>query len=299
MTETKPQFTTLLANRTLGRLERMRILSARRFTSKRRGEHLSGRGGSSIEFSDYRDYTPGDDTRFVDWNIFARLHRPYLKLFHQEEEMHLVLVVDASASMRFESKLRRALEAAAAFGVMGIMTGEPVSAWVLHGLEEDPVCLGPVRGRGSLRKMFHFLEGVEAGGDCPLETGIEALVKHHRGRGVAVVLSDFLTTGDLGRAVGALSHAGLETFGLQILGPAEIDPRVSDAVRFLDCETGDGLDITASPRLLEFYQSYRAGHARNIATLLKQRSGRFLSLSAADDLDEVLFEVLPRKGWVR
>ena len=92
---------------------------------------------------------------------------------------------------------------------------------------------------------------------------------------------------------------GQHAHGLWMNRWQEIDPRVSEAVRLLDCETGESLDVTASPRLLDYYQSYRAAHARNIATLLKQRSGRFLTVSAADDIDDILFEVLPRKGWVR
>ena len=98
----KPQLTGLLSNDVLHRLERTRINASRRFTNRTSGEHLSGKGGRSIEFSDYRDYVAGDDFRFVDWNAFARLHRPYLKLFHQEEEMNVVLLVDASSSMVFQ-----------------------------------------------------------------------------------------------------------------------------------------------------------------------------------------------------
>ena len=101
----RPQMTTLLTNRVLDRLQRLRIRPAGKRTSRSRGEHLSGKGGTSTEFCDYRDYTPGDDTRVVDWNIFARLHRPYLKQFHKEEERHVVLLIDASASMKFEDKL--------------------------------------------------------------------------------------------------------------------------------------------------------------------------------------------------
>lgn len=299
MNDTPPRFTTLLPNRTLHRLERMRVQPSRPFTSKRRGEHLSGRGGASIEFSDYRDYSPGDDTRFVDWNIFARLHRPFLKLYHQEEEKHLVLLIDASTSMRFEHKLSRALELAAAFGVMGVMNAEPVSVWVMQAAEATPLSLSPLRGKGNLKKLFRFLEGVEGEGDCALETGIEAALKHHVGRGVAVVLSDFLTSGDLKRAFNRLTGAGLEILGLQILGPTEIDPEVSEDLKLVDSETGRALDVTALPDLLAIYQDHRAIHAGKIASLLKQRSGRFMSVSAAGDLDTLLFHRLLRNGWVQ
>ena len=102
------QITSLLTNQELDRLARLRLNATRRFTNRARGEHLAAKGGTSTEFCDFRDYSPGDDARFVDWNIFARINRPYLKQFHMEEEMHLVLLVDASTSMDFEGKLEMA-----------------------------------------------------------------------------------------------------------------------------------------------------------------------------------------------
>src|SRR5581483_6129025 len=109
------QFTSLFDNATLARVERMRLLPVRRLTNRSRGEHLAGKGGASTEFHDYRDYAAGDDVRYVDWNIFARIQRPYLKLSRHEEEMHVVVLLDASASMQFGPKFMRARQLAAAF----------------------------------------------------------------------------------------------------------------------------------------------------------------------------------------
>ena len=113
------QLTPLLANRDLDRLARLRINARRRFTNRARGEHLAAKGGTSTEFCDYRDYAPGDDVRFVDWNIFARIERPYLKQFHQEEELHVAVLLDASNSMLFEGKFDLARQLATALGVVG------------------------------------------------------------------------------------------------------------------------------------------------------------------------------------
>src|SRR6478609_10401896 len=112
------QFTSLLTNATLARVERMRMLPMRRRTNRSRGEHLAGKGGTSTEFNDYRDYVAGDDMRYIDWNIFSRLNRPYVKLYRHEEEMHVVILVDASTSMRFEGKLDLAKQLAGACGLM-------------------------------------------------------------------------------------------------------------------------------------------------------------------------------------
>src|SRR6186713_1515809 len=114
------QITSLLSNRDLDRLARLRLNASRRFTNRARGEHLAAKGGTSTEFCDFRDYSHGDDVRFVDWNIFARINRPYLKQFHMEEEMHIALLIDASASMAFDGKLAMAQRLAAAFGILGL-----------------------------------------------------------------------------------------------------------------------------------------------------------------------------------
>src|SRR5215831_12668628 len=197
ITSPRPQMTTLLPNSVLDRLERLRICPAGKRTSRSRGEHFSGKGGTSTEFCDYRDYTPGDDTRFVDWNIFARLHRPYLKQFHREEERHVVLLIDASTSMKFESKLELGKSLAAAFGVMGCLNNERVSAYASHQASGAPDRLPPCRGRASLRTLFQFIESVQGQGDAPLDHAIEQLLRYHAGRGVCVIVSDFLTFGDL------------------------------------------------------------------------------------------------------
>ncbi|NLW50092.1 MAG: DUF58 domain-containing protein [Candidatus Brocadiaceae bacterium] len=295
----RPQLTPLIANSVLDRLERLRINASRRFTSKSRGEHLAGRAGASIEFSDYRDYAEGDDIRFVDWNIFARLNRPYMKLYQQEEELHVVLIVDASASMQFERKLARAVQLAAAFGVMGLLGRERVSAYAFNSAGPAPGRLRPCTGRAGMASLFRFLEGIEPGGDAPVEAGIESALKLHTGRGVAVVLSDFMTFGDVTRALNAIFSAGLEVFGLQVLGPGEAEPELSGDLRLVDCETRQTLDITSAQELLYLYEEYRDACERQLSTLCRQRFGRFLSVRSDADVEWLLFDLLTRKGWLR
>ena len=115
---------------------------------------------------------------------------------------------------------------------------------------------------------------------------------------MAVVLSDFLTAGDLQRAFNLLHNAGLEIMALQILGPGEIDPGLNGDLRLVDSETVGTLDLTASADLLALYQEYRAAHERQVAFLCQQRNGRFLATSAADPLDTLLFDLLRRRGWI-
>lgn len=277
------QLTSLLDNKSLSRLERMRIIPTRHLTNRTQGEHLSGRGGTSTEFSDYRIYVEGDDIRHVDWNIFSRLHRPFVKLFQFEEEMHVVILLDASASMQFEGKFQRARQLAAAFGVMGLMNVERVSVYSCGEADGVPARLPPCTGRVSMNRLLQFLEGLdENGGDFPIEQAVDAVLKRHRGRGVAVLLSDFLTLGDLVRPLNLLHSAGLEIFGLQVLSPAEIDPDITGDLRFVDSETGKTLDVSSGGDLLPIYHEHRLAMQKHLEDSCRKRGGRFLSISSQD-----------------
>lgn len=296
---TTAQFTKLLDNATLSRLEKMRLAPRRRLTNRSRGEHQSGKGGTSTEFADYRDYSPGDDMRYVDWNIFARLEKPFIKLYRHEEEMNVVLLVDASSSMQFEDKFEKARQIAAAFGLMGLMNVERVSAYSCNHVGTEPACLVPCTGRVSRRRLFDFLEGIPAGGDFPIDEAVDAVLRRHRGRGIVVLLSDFLTFGDFQKPLNRLYSAGLEIFAVQILSPTELNPEINGDLRFVDCENGQTLDISSAGDLLGIYHEHRLALEEELGILCRQRSGRFLSISSRDSLEWFLFDLLKRKGWVR
>lgn len=269
-------------------------------TNKFAGEHLSGKGGSSNEFSDYRNYAEGDDIRNVDWNIFARLNKAYVKQFHLEEERHIVIIIDSSNSMLFEDKFLRAQQLAAAFGVIGLYSNEKVSVYTMseNGTREENA-LAPCQGRASLAKLFHFIENIKGGGEQPLESCVADCMKYHKGKGVAIVLSDFLTFGDINKAMNQLFSSGLEIFALQLLSPTEIDPEVNGDIRLIDMEFDQNLDVSGAGDLLGLYQEYRLGFEKQMDTICRKRSGRFIPLSSASSAKEIILNQLVRKGWLK
>ena len=297
-TETSSQLSSLFSNSTLNRIERMRLNPLRRLTNRSRGEHLAGKGGSSIDFADYRDYATGDDMRYVDWNIFARLRRPYIKQFLHEEELHVVIMVDASSSMLFDDKLLKARQLAAAFGIMGLLNVERVSVYGIHQRDGKPWMLPPGTGRTRIRALLQFLENLEGGGDVPVEQAIETMLRFHRGRGIAILLSDFLTFSNLSRSMNLLFSSGLEVWGLQILGDSEISPNLEGDLRFVDSETGETLDITNAGELLSLYHEHRVWQEETLHQQCRSRNGRFTSINSSMTLESVLFDVLCRQGWV-
>ncbi|MCP4785411.1 MAG: DUF58 domain-containing protein [Fuerstiella sp.] len=276
----------------------MRLNPLRRLTNRSRGEHLAGKGGSSTDFADYRDYATGDDMRYVDWNIFARLRRPYIKQFLHEEELHVVIMVDASSSMMFDDKLLKARQLAAAFGIMGLLNVERVSVYGFHQQEGKPRMLPPGTGRMRIRALLEFLENLEGGGDVPVEQAIETMLRFHRGRGIAILLSDFLTFANLSRSMNLLFSGGLEVWGLQILGDSEISPNLEGDLRFVDSETGETLDITNAGELLSLYHEHRVWQEETLHQQCRSRNGRFTSINSSMTLETVLFDMLSRQGWV-
>jgi len=295
---TKQQYTPLLTNAQLARVERLRINSSRRFTNRARGEHVKGKGGASTDFADYRNYVSGDDLRFVDWNIFSRLHRPYLKLFQQEQEMHVVVLLDASSSMNFEGKFDMAKKFAAAFSVMGLFANERVSVHAFNQSQGAMSFVGPVTGRGSMRKIFRFIENIEPGGDASPDAAVDRLLSRHRGRGVVALISDLLTFGDLRKCFNSLHSHGLEIFATQILSPTEMDPEVGSDLRLVDSETSTTLDISAAGDLASIYQEYRLAYERHVEGLARQRNGKFISVSSGDTFENNMFDLMRRRGWV-
>ena len=293
------RFTDLFDNSVLSRLERLRLNPLRRLTVRSRGEHQTGKGGTSTEFSDYRDYVPGDDVKNVDWNIFSRLNRPYVKLYRHEEEMHVVLLIDASTSMQFEGKLELAKQLAGACGLMGLMNSERVSVYACHHLGKSPEILPPCTGRVSLRRVFKFIENIQGGGDSPLEAAVDSVLRTHRGRGVVVLLSDFLTPGDVNPALNSLYSAGLEIHAVQILSEQELHPDLTGDIRLFDSETGETLDISGAAELFGIYQDHLVWQEQQLTADCQKRSGRFLRVSTGMPLESILFDTFRRKGWIR
>src|SRR5438445_13701409 len=151
----------LLAPEFLHRLEQLEIVSRKIFSGRMKGERLSKRKGQSVEFADYRPYTVGDDLRFLDWNLFARLDRLFLRLFLEEEDLHVYLLIDNSLSMDFgtPSKLHFAKQVAAALAFIGLVNMDRVVIEAFN--ERLTQSLPAARGRRSLFRVLDFLHKLE------------------------------------------------------------------------------------------------------------------------------------------
>jgi uncharacterized protein (DUF58 family) len=237
----------------LARLERLSLVSRRPFRGRLTGERRSPRKGQSVEFFDYRPYGVGDDLRYVDWNVYARLDRLYLKLFVDEEDLCLHLLVDASASMGFgnPAKLDHAARLAAALGFIGLVGLERVGVAVVR--ERMAEGFNPSRGRSQVLPLMNFLGRIEAGGATSLNDGLAAYALRSREAGLAVLISDLMDPSGYERGLKALLERRFDVHVLHVLAPDEMNPGFGGDLRLLDAETSELRDLTLDGEALRGY----------------------------------------------
>lgn len=243
----------LLSSEFLAQLERLSLLSRRSFRGRVKGERRSPRKGISVEFSDFRPYGIGDDLRYVDWNVYARLDRLYLKLFVDEEDLCLHLLVDASASMDFgtPTKLEHAVRLAAALGFVGLVGLERVGVGVMR--ERMAEGWNPARGRSQILPLMDFLSRLRASGSTSLNDGLAAYALRGREAGLAVLISDLMDAAGYERGLKALLERRFDVHVVHVLAADEMNPRFGGDLRLLDAETDELRDLTLDAEALRGY----------------------------------------------
>ena len=238
----------------LAQLERLTLASRRTFRGRVKGERRSPHKGQSVEFSDYRPYGIGDDLRYVDWNIYGRLDRLHVKLFVDEEDLCVHLLVDASSSMDFgrPTKLRYASRVAAALGFVGLVSLERVGVGVLR--EKVSEGWPPTRGRNQFVALVDFLAGLRAGGATSLNQGLANYAMRAREPGLVVLFSDLLDPIGFEAGVRALLERRFEVHIVHVLTPEEVHPTLAGDLRLHDCETDELREITVDGEALRAYR---------------------------------------------
>src|SRR5271169_4522112 len=174
------------------RLEQLELVSRKIFLPRMKGERRSKKKGQSVEFADYRNYVVGDDLRFLDWNLYARLDRLFLRLFMEEEDLHFYVLIDNSLSMDFgtPSKLLYAKQIAAALGFIGLVNLDRVVVEAFN--DRLTQTMPALRGRRSLWRLLDFLEKIEPAGPSDLTRSLRTFSIKSSGRGIVVLLSDLM-----------------------------------------------------------------------------------------------------------
>lgn len=289
----------LLDSRLMARLDRLDVVSRKIFAGKIHGERRSRRRGQSVEFADFRNYSHGDDLRFVDWNIYARLDRLFLKLFLEEEDLSMVIALDMSMSMDGgnPNKFDYARRLAMALGYIGLVNNNRVS---LFGFGSQRVeRLTGLRGRRRTREMGRWLLDRSAEGDGGFTDGMRTIALGGQGRGVLLILSDFLFPDGYEKGLNYVAGRGFDVFALQLLSPEEMDPArhgLAGDMRLIDSETGKEVEVTASTAVLTQYRKSLETYIAELRDFSVRRSITHQVVETSLDLDTLLLDYLRRRG---
>src|SRR6266849_9209381 len=210
----------------LARLEQLELVSRKIFLGRMKGERRSKRKGQSVEFADYRNYVIGDDLRFLDWNLFARLERLFIRLFMEEEDLHFYVLIDNSLSMDFgkPTKLHFAKQLAAALGFIGLVNMDRVVIEVFN--DRLTQSLPAVRGRRSLWRVMDFLQKLEPAEPSNPRESLKTFTMKSTGKGIVVLLSDMMDKAGYEDALRYLVARQFDIYVIQILSLEELEPAV-------------------------------------------------------------------------
>ena len=238
----------------LAQLERLALISKRSFRGRVKGERKSPRKGISVEFCDYRHYEVGDDLRYVDWNIVGRLDRLYVKLFVEEEDLCVHLLLDASASMDFGAppKFRYGVRLAAALAFVGLVNLERVGIGVVRGRVGEG--WSPSRGRRQFFPLLDFLGNLSPGGPTGLNRSLSDYALRAADPGLAVLISDLLDPEGYEAGLRALQERRFDVHVLHLLSREEMDPQYGGDLRLVDVETGEARELSLDGEALRGYR---------------------------------------------
>jgi uncharacterized protein (DUF58 family) len=304
---TRPQsLEDLLDAQLVARLSALDITSRKVLSGKLKGERRSKRRGESVEFADHRPYAVGDDLRHIDWNIFGRLDRLFLKLFLEEEDLSLHIVIDASAShdSGVPSKFLLMQKLACALGYVGLVNLHRLTISTIGGLGPDgqPVGMSSVRdlrGKRRLSDLARYLLQLTPGGNASFTEGCKRIAITRRGKGVMLVLSDFLIKEGYETGLRLLVGRGYDVFALQVLSPQEINPDIGGDLRLKDCEDADLADVTISAPLLKAYKATLAAYGKRLNDFCARREIIFSTVPSDTPVDSLVLDYLRKKGLVR
>ncbi len=302
-TESRPKrVDELIDSELMAKLDQVDVMSRKIFAGKLQGERRSKKRGVSVEFADYRHYAPGDDLRFVDWNIYARLDKLFLKMFLEEEDLSVLIAIDTSASMNWgnPSKFFFCQRLAMALGYIGLSNHNRVTLYAFDSEGVRP--LSNLRGRRRTREMGEWILSLDTGGAGAFGEAMRTIALGRQGKGLMVILSDFMFKEGYEKGLRYLAGGGYDTFCLQILSPEEVDPGshgLAGDLRLTDVEDEDLAEVTVSAHLLRRYKENLDAYCGRIRDFCVRRGMMHLTIDTATDMTDLLLDYLRKRGLLK
>ncbi|MBK8023577.1 MAG: DUF58 domain-containing protein [Chloroflexi bacterium] len=289
------------------KLEQLTLMASRVRSGAIKGERRSTKRGTSIEFADYRDYAPGDDLRRVDWNVYARLDRPLTKLFEDEEDLAVHLILDASASMDFPPREGEGADPAAhkfdyarrliaGLASIALTTNDRLT---ISALGSTGAHFGPARGRAYGGRLLQFVNEVRAGGQVDLNIALKTYATQARRPGLCLIASDLFSPAGILDGLNALVGRGYEVGVLHILCPEEVEPPLSGDLRLMDSESGDFQEVTVDGAMRDLYMRRLEDWRETLRNDCQKRGAHFVSIVTSTPWEKIILYDLRRLGLVR
>ncbi len=296
--EPRPPSSMLLDPGFMARLDQLDVMSRKMLAGKLKGERRSKRRGQSVEFADYRNYVVGDDLRFIDWNVYARLEKLFLKLFLEEEDLSLYVVLDVSKSCDYGDphKALYLKKVAAALGYIGLVNYNRVHiSAIADGVVAET---GALRGRRRVAQMIDFVGKLEATGSSNLAEACRRFALGHRQKGVCVVLSDFFDKGGYENGLRYVSGGKYDLFCVQALSPQEIEPEktLQGDLKLRDVEDDDMAEVSITQPLIKQYKANLNAYCLGLKDYVTRRGGTYLFTSTAVPFDTLVLNYLRERG---
>ncbi len=278
------------------RLEYLALVSRRVFRGRTRAERRSRKTGTGVEFADYRRYAAGDDYRQIDWNVYGRIGRLMLRLYEEEEDLSVYILLDCSGSMAFgrPPKLRYGKQLAAALAYVALNNLDRVSITALR--DGSAERLAPTRGRNRIFTVFEFLRPLRADGGTHLADAISTFAAQNKRRGVAILISDLYDPLGFEEPINALRFARFETHILRLVSPDEAEPNLHGELELVDSETGLTRQVTVTPALLARYRAARAERDQRLEAFCGEKQVGLSTLDISVPPEEAILNVLRHGG---
>lgn len=283
----------------LVRIERLFLVSKKMAAGSTQAFRRSRKLGSGLEVADFRPYVDGDNLRDVDWNYYASTRELIVRLFEEEEDLHIYLLMDVSASMRIGDGARfdyaRRLTAALAY--IGLSNLDRVS--VVPFADDTEGYLPPSRGRSQIWKVFRFLDQTFAGSRTNTENAFRRFVAQTRRPGLVVVISDFYDPSGFVEGLNYLRFHRFEPMVLHLFDDADLDPALSGDLDMVDCETGERVSVTVTPTLLAAYRQAHDELMAELADFCRTKNVLYLRTPIQQPFDELVLRIFRLGGFLR
>ena len=278
-------------------LQQLKIHTRRSFLGTRQGTHRSIRRGQGMEFADYRLYTPGDDFRHIDWNVYGRSDRLYMREFREEQDLAVSVILDASASMAYpegEGKFELAQRLALALGYVALTDGDSVTYCIL-GQFDTQRFVGP-RMLGKVREQ---LSEIQPSGSPDTIDEVRRFLSRQRMSGKCFFISDFLLPIEqLMPAFDLIRARNFELSLIQVLAPSEAELKLSDA-HLVDSETGEELQLVVDEHTKEAYQELLKQHIGELEDYCYSGSIAHFLTTSNSSVEDIVLKELPEQGILR